>query len=188
MTRAIRSHARDEHGFSMVELMVVSGLLATVAGIGGDALLSTLRSSNDVQERAATIAEVRQVLDTVARDVRAANPLDASPTSSGLSLSIYCSTGSSADCTTANRRPVGYAVTASRLTRTRSGTASTVLDRDLADTSVFTYLKADGTVLAAPVVSTCVAQVRIALVVTTSSGHLVSQSTTVGLRNASPSC
>jgi prepilin-type N-terminal cleavage/methylation domain-containing protein len=175
---------RDEQGFSLVELTVVVALLGVVGGVGGNALLSTLRASDGIQQRAAAIADVRTALDTVARDVRAANPIGSAPAATSLDLSIYCSTGSSADCTASNRRAVRYSVTSDRLTRTRDGVDATILDRDLVDSAVFSYLDAEGDALAAPVASSCVRQVRISLAVATSDGERVDDATTVILRNA----
>jgi prepilin-type N-terminal cleavage/methylation domain-containing protein len=173
---------RDESGFSLVELSVVMTLLGVVGGMGGNALISTLNASDDVQQRTVAVAAVRSALDTVARDVRAANPLGSSPTASDMGLSIYCSSGS--DCSTTNRRMVGYAVTADRLTRTIGGVSAEILDGDLTSPSVFTYLDAEGNELLSPVSSGCVQQVRISVGTTTRSGHRVADATTVTVRNA----
>jgi prepilin-type N-terminal cleavage/methylation domain-containing protein len=183
----VRLRAEDEQGFSLIELTMVVSLMGVIGGLGGNALLSTLRASDGIQQRAAAIAEVRALLDTVARDVRAANPLGSAPTATSLGLSLYCSATGVADCSSANRRPVSYAVAEDRLTRTTNGVASTVLDRDLTSSAVFQYLDAEGDAVASPVTSSCVRQVRISLAVTTQSGDRVDDATTVILRNATAS-
>ncbi len=86
-----------EGGYTLVELMVVSGIFLTVLS----ALLTTLEVASRQERRTAAIADnqltVLNALQTLTREIRAANPLEAGATSDEMRTSITLSTGSAAD-------------------------------------------------------------------------------------------
>lgn len=159
---------RTEEGFSLPELLVVTllmGIVSLTLLTSLDVLTSTSEATNS---KANVLAETRLAMENIARDMRAANPVDpistALPTSvynTKVTFKVYCTTG--ADCTDGLRQ-VAYQVSGNKLTQTRgsqdrsllepSGPASvpvTLRKGAVLNTfsePVFTYLDRNGNVIA----------------------------------------
>lgn len=89
MTNALRrrSQARADDGFSLPELLVVTllmGIVTLTLLASLDALTSTSASTNT---KANILAETRLAIENIARDLRAANPVD--PISGSLPTATY---------------------------------------------------------------------------------------------------
>lgn len=88
---------KPEGGYTLVELMVVSGIFLTVLS----ALLTTLEVASRQERRTAAIADNQQTvlnaLQALTREIRAANPIRAGATSEEMRTAITVSTGSASD-------------------------------------------------------------------------------------------
>lgn len=204
--------ANDESGFSLPELLVV----VMITGIVMVALFSTLTSVTQAtartDSRTQTLADARRAIETITRDLRAANPIDdltpVTAYDNRVQFSVYCRTGS-ADCS-GNLRSVRYEVSGQRLQRIVGASTSPLLQPQgtsslppnlrrgavLNDASqpVFTYFREDGQQLettganAAPSTSfrDCAKTVRVHLRVRAEANNpsaVVNMRTEVALRN-----
>ena len=128
------STARDEEGFTLVELLVTTMLVGLVTIVLFTTSDSFARISATTQNRSESLADARTALERIARDLRAANPVDeiADPAlvpqyDNSISFSVYCKTGTPGCNAVTNLRPVTYAVANGVLTQTTpSGTATLV--------------------------------------------------------------
>lgn len=151
-----------EDGFSLPELLVV----VLITGIVMIALFSSMSSvtmaTARTDARTQTITETRQAMETITRDLRAANPIDViSPVSDydrRVQFSVYCKSGS-ADCVD-NLRSVTYRGNGKKLERVVGGSAAPLLKPEgtgslppelrrgallnSASEPIFTYFRADG--------------------------------------------
>lgn len=126
----IRARLRDQRGAtSVAELAVVALLMGLVGAVIMASLTSSVRAASAVQDQNASIQEVRTALEVIERDLRAANPIDALPSSipvsqyaTSLSFSVYCATAGTGDCGTNNLRAVVYRLNGTRLERVQGST------------------------------------------------------------------
>ena len=156
----------DEAGFTLIELTVTVGILSLVLITMFSALASFTDRTTQTQERAVTLSEARSAIETITRDLRAANPINpVSPISSydtSVSFSVYCATVGVSGCGTGNLRPVTYTVANHQLTQVIAGSSEPLLGPsgssgpvasrqgaivNTAAQPVFTYYKKDGTLL-----------------------------------------
>lgn len=160
--------ATDEAGFTVLELLIVMALLGVVLSLVGAGMVNLTRTTRSTQERSFADSALRQALETIARDMRAANPIDihtpVSDYNRRVAFKIYCSTPGSGGCGSNNLRQVVYRVQDNQLQVSRgggpfvamlaprSGSGLPVPSRQFAVVNaasqpVFTYLKDDGTAL-----------------------------------------
>lgn len=158
----------EDDGFTLVELLVTTllvGIVTLVLFSTSDALT---RIAATTQSRSETLGDSRTALERIARDLRAANPIDAITTGatsqydSAISFNVYCKTGTSG-CSS-NLRAVKYSLAANVLSATSasgttalvqangSPTLATTLRRGAvvnpSTSPVFTYFRRDGTAIA----------------------------------------
>lgn len=204
---------RKDEGFTLIELLVTTllvGIVTLVLFSTSDALS---RIAATTQTRSASLADARTAIERVARDLRAANPIDAitsgatSQYDSTISFSVYCKSGT-AGCA-GNLRPTSYSVAASSLTQTTpSGTTrlvgpvetttlATTLRRgaivNAPNEPIFTYFRRDGSAISttaagppATYFRDCTKAVKIHLVVRSQANQpnqVIDLVTTVNLRN-----
>lgn len=156
-------HRTDEQGFTLTEVIVVVLLMLLVSGMLYPTLNTFLNHTASTQVRGHVLTETRGAVETIARDLRAANPIDALPSATPLStydrqvsFGVYCTTG--ADCPASKLRQVSYRVTGNRLERvTATGTrvllgpmgyeSAPVASRPgaIVNDVIFRYYKKDGT-------------------------------------------
>ena len=67
---------RHEDGFTLVELLVVILLLGVIGGIVVSGLVTAMQNSQRSQERIHAMAELQRTAENVARELRAACPLE----------------------------------------------------------------------------------------------------------------
>ena len=90
---------RDDDGFTVSELLVVVLLLGIVSIVLLGAMESLTRTSAKTEAKAQTLADARTALETVARDLRAANPINELPSGptaqydTAVAFDVYCSAG-----------------------------------------------------------------------------------------------
>jgi prepilin-type N-terminal cleavage/methylation domain-containing protein len=163
MTRLDRS---SEAGFTLTELVITVSILSVVLATMFSVLASFTSRTTETQERSHTLSDARTAVETITRDLRAANPINpVAPIANydtSVSFSVYCATVGVASCGTGNLRPVTYSVVSNELRQTigsttkvllgPSGSGSTVTARrgaivNTASQPVFRYYKKDGTLL-----------------------------------------
>lgn len=120
MTRAFASGAlegrcrtADERGITTVEMITVVMFLAIFTFAIFTSLDSFTKTTAATQDKTSTLGEVRGAVETIARDLRAANPIDEYPIgeySTKAQFSVYCSAAGVSNCDTDNLRPVTYRV------------------------------------------------------------------------------
>lgn len=114
MSRLPKRHeeATGEEGFSLVELLVVMLVMSIVSAIVMAAMVSYTRSTAAAEARTRALSDTRRAVETITRDLRAANPIDAvTPVSlydSQVEFSIYCSNAGVGECGANNLRQVRY--------------------------------------------------------------------------------
>lgn len=135
MRRVRRPDPRStgEEGFSLVELLVVMLVMSIVSAIVMAAMVSYTRSTAAAEARTRALSDVRLAVETISRDLRAANPIDAvTPVSSydgQVQFSIYCANAGVGQCGSNNLRQVRYRYDAASRTLFREiqGTTSPLL-------------------------------------------------------------
>lgn len=131
---ALRRSARDRtnEGFTMVELIVVTFVMSLVLTVLYSTLVSFTRTTASVANKSVSVTDVRLAMETLSRDIRAANPIDAQASPSlynnNVQFKVFCSAAGVGTCSTTNLRPVAYTVSANSLrqgTRTLLGPRGT---------------------------------------------------------------
>lgn len=200
-------------GFSLPEVLVVVLITGIVAIILFTTMTSITGNSASVQAKSATLADARTALEVIARDLRAANPIDPITVSqypTTVQFKVYCANVGVAGCAAGNLRQISYSVSTTdyKLRRTVAGLGTTVLlgpngpgtislDRqrgaiinDPTTQPVFAYYKSSGTQLTSSNSSEnyrdCTKTVAIRLAVVSDPNKVnrkIDLSTTVNLRN-----
>lgn len=125
---------RGSDGFTVVELIITSALLALILAVIFASLEQVVTSEAYSADRTASIDSMRLALNRMTRELRqASNVDDATSTASHLEFDTYVNGAS---------RHVAYNASGTTLTRTvGTGNAVTVLT-GLASTNLFTYVSA----------------------------------------------
>ena len=132
---------QGESGFTLVELLMVvmlMGLLGIALHTSLDALVRVTRTT---QDKSSVSDDVRTAIEAMARDLRAANPIDdiaprpVSDYERSVQFSVYCSTPGTGGCGSDRLRRVTYQVVGNRLERV-VGSTTTVLVGPNAQTAV----------------------------------------------------
>jgi type II secretory pathway pseudopilin PulG len=84
----------DEAGFTLIEIVIATGILMLVLGMFFSTLISLTRSEDRAQRLVANEQNVRFELDQLAREIRAANPIVILGTTSAYSNQIEMVLGS----------------------------------------------------------------------------------------------
>ncbi|HUQ40452.1 MAG TPA: type II secretion system protein [Acidimicrobiales bacterium] len=194
-----RLRERDQRGLTMVELLITMSLMGVVMAMAGAGLINMSKAAKTNQDRSESNAAIRLALERIARDVRAANPIDVqTPVSlydSQIKFSVFCNPATSADCPASGLRLVTYRVLNNALEYSYNGGAFRSLLKPDAATGpltsrqfavvnvaaepVFTYLKSNlaplitqGTDAALPEkFRDCAQTIRIRLRVITENGN-----------------
>ena len=186
---------RGEGGFSLLELVAVVGITSIFGIAVTQGLQSFTATTTSTQNKSFALADVRGAVEAIARDLRAANPIEAiaatlpvSQYDNRISFTVWCATVGDNGCSSGNARKVTYEVAANGLTQTsglsvrpllRPDPGMTTLAADLrpgavvntAAQPVFTYYTRSGTVLSttggtpATTFRNCTKTVKIHLVV-----------------------
>lgn len=169
--------ASDEHGVTLVELLITMSIMGVVMAMAGAGLISMSRASKTNTDRSLVNANLRLAMERVARDARAANPIDVQCTpavtpcsplpvityDTQIAFSVFCNPGISSDCPASGLRAVVYRVANNVFEYSYDGSSFRPLltpDPDAsavakaqnavvntASEPVFTYIKADGSEL-----------------------------------------
>jgi prepilin-type N-terminal cleavage/methylation domain-containing protein len=132
VTRAFepRREPDREGGFTLIELVVTTSLLALVMAILLGSLWSAQKSEAYTRGRTAAIDNMRISLNRISRDLRQATTLNGVPTASHLDVYTYVN-GTSAR--------VAYDVTGGTITRQVNGGTPVVMHKELTNNAIFTY-------------------------------------------------
>lgn len=128
MIRRLSSTVRDERGMTIGELAIVAMLMGLIGAMIMTSLNATVRAGSIVQEKSASLQNVRTALEVIERDLRAANPIDAIDTALPVSqyatkiqFSVYCANQGVDPCGDDRLRSVTYQVVDNRLERVEEG-------------------------------------------------------------------
>jgi type II secretory pathway pseudopilin PulG len=134
--RWTRRH-RGDGGFTLIELASV----VAITSVFGIAITSSLQSftktTTSTQNKTFALADVRGAVENIARDLRAANPIEAisstlpvSQYDNRISFTVWCATPGDNGCTSANARRVVYQLTGNTLVQTVGARTRNLLEPD----------------------------------------------------------
>lgn len=166
--RSCAGPARDHQGgFTMLELAVTVLIMSIVLATLFPALDSFVRHTTQTEKKAQVLADTRRAVETIARDLRAANPIDAltalTDYNNRVRFSVFCSTPGTNGCSSARLRQIEYRRVGYQLERIVNGGAAQVILGPSGPTGrpaieqfgavvntgpVFRFFKRDGQVLA----------------------------------------
>lgn len=147
-----RRVARDDAGFSLIELIVVMGIMLVVGAVVISGIVSGLRATARGQARVEALTDLERAAERMARDLRFADPVDGATPTQVIVNVLRDDTG------TQVRHRVTYAVAVGTITETRAiydppsaaapttTRTSTVIDGLDPATPVFVFSDADGQV------------------------------------------
>ena len=157
-----RERFRSEAGLTLVELSVAVSLLAVVLGLAYGTLWSSMRHGSSLEQRTVAQSESRLVLDGLTRELRQAYSGDAATAEiasmSGTELTFYSPDRDSPF----HLRRISYRLNGTTLERSETVSSDTdgapwsfgttgpyrAALKDVASTSLFSYLDEDGAVTA----------------------------------------
>jgi len=125
--RAVRADgaARGEDGFSLLELLVVVGIMAIFGIAIAQGLQSFTATTASTEHKNVALGDVRIATESISRDMRAANPVEAvqAPlTVAGydnrISFTVYCATPGDNGCSSIHARKVVYSMQNNELVQT----------------------------------------------------------------------
>ncbi|MDQ1697058.1 MAG: hypothetical protein QOJ03_2411 [Frankiaceae bacterium] len=190
---SVTRRAKADSGFSLIELLIVVTLLGTVGGIIGTAMISGMRTTRQLQNRATSADDVQQLLERMARDIRVADPIRAASANS-ITVDLYrgntClrqqwTVTSGSVVSTAKTYSSWAACAVYPGTATPTATVTTTVLPSLGNgaTSLFTYQDQTGNTLANPLPNQ-IGVVHVTLIQTGKEGRAgVTFDTSVGVRN-----
>lgn len=113
LRRALRARAEGgQDGFTLLELAVTVLILSIVLAVLFPSLDAFLRHTTQTEKKAQVLADTRRAVETIARDLRAANPIDAlepmTDYDNRVRFSVFCSTPGVNGCSTSKLRQVEY--------------------------------------------------------------------------------
>jgi len=132
---------RGEDGFTLLELLIVMALLSVVLSLAAAGLFSINDATRSSEEKSFSDTKLRQVVEELARAIRASNPIDVQTTpqpcpvvtppcpqapgslyDTQISFEVYC-TPVGGTCTSRNLRQLVYRVVSNRLEVAQGGGA-----------------------------------------------------------------
>jgi prepilin-type N-terminal cleavage/methylation domain-containing protein len=145
-SRLRRTSAADERGFSLVELVVATALMAIIVAALTTLFTSVQRSTVRQETRGRALDDIRLAMEQVTKDARQAQDVRTGSSASVLDMDTFV-----------NGVATHVVYTASGTTFTRTvGSVTTTLLTKVASTSVFTYVPS----LSSPTLISITLQVR----------------------------
>ena len=111
---------RSESGYTVLEVMVVTLLMSIFALALQTSMDAFLRTTRATEDKTSAVGDVRVAEEAVARDLRAANPIDdiepdpVSDYANKIRFSVYCSAEGTGDCGADGLKPVRYQLVSNR--------------------------------------------------------------------------
>lgn len=161
----------DEAGMSLLELVAVVAMTAIFGIAVAQGVQSFTATTTSTQNKTFALGDVRNATEAIARDLRAANPIEAIPLTdpvsqydNRISFTVWCATVGDNGCSSTHARRVVYQLSGNTLTQTVGLRSRTLLapavglaavpagERpgavvNTAAQPVFTYYTRSGTVL-----------------------------------------
>ena len=128
--------AREQAGFTLIELTVVMMLFGIVISVIFAMLINTQKSESFARTRGETLDELRVTMDRMTKELRQATSVVGMPTPSHVEFMTY-ENGTVADVT--------YDATGTTLTRKIGASPATTIESGLTTTSLFTYVPSPST-------------------------------------------
>ncbi len=131
-----RSGRREENGFTVIEVMAVVLLMSIFSLAMQTSVSAFIRTSKVTQDKTTAVGDVRVAEEAIARDLRAANPIDdVAPESvstyrNKVKFSVYCSSPGTGDCGADGLRPVTYQVVNNRMEQVVGSTTRVLVGPD----------------------------------------------------------
>ncbi|MEX0984256.1 MAG: prepilin-type N-terminal cleavage/methylation domain-containing protein [Actinomycetota bacterium] len=169
MRRLRRSPSRDEHGFTLVELLIGMTVMSVVATAAMAVALRTTQTTLTVTDRRDVFTDGRFALDQMTEDLRQGESIDVSSDADTVEVPSYVN----GSATTVIWRATGSAAPYGLERSIDGGTTYVPLLDSLASNAIFTYTTHEGVL----------DQVTVAISLTTST-TTVGLTTDVYLRNA----
>ena len=150
LARALRRRVADERGFTLPELLVATIIALMVAAGGMLVLQIAVRTQPQVSERAAQIQQGRTLMETISRELRQGESVEAA-TESSLEVMTYVSSSfcGSTETGPATLCRVTYTCAEGSCSRTEHGDSgggtTTQVATGLLHSSVFSYCDATDT-------------------------------------------
>lgn len=116
-----RAGRRAEDGYTVLEVMVVVMFMAIFGMAVQTSMHAFVRTTRVADDKTTVVGSVRVAEEAIARDMRAANPIDdiypepVSNYANKVSFSVYCSTPGTGTCGTDRLRRITYRVVENRL-------------------------------------------------------------------------
>lgn len=136
LRRWTRRH-RGDGGFTLIELASVVAITSVFGIAITAALQSFTKTTTSTQNKTFALADVRGAVENIARDLRAANPIEAisatlpvSQYDNRISFTVWCATPGDNGCTSANARRVVYQLTGNTLVQTVGARTRNLLEPD----------------------------------------------------------
>lgn len=134
---------RGEGGFTLLELVAVVGIFSIFSIAITASLQSFTKTTASTQNKTFALADVRGAVENIARDLRAANPVEAisatlpvSQYDNQVSFTVWCATVGDNGCTASNTRKVVYSMSGSTLTQTVGARTRNLLQPDASMTGL----------------------------------------------------
>lgn len=125
---------RNERGTTIGELAIVTLITGLVGAMIMTSLSTTVRAGSLVQEKSASLQDVRTAIEVIERDLRAANPIDAiDPVTlyaTRMQFSVYCANAALVACGSDHLRSVTYQVVGNQLQRVEGGVTQILVGPD----------------------------------------------------------
>lgn len=127
----LRARRADERGVTLTELLVVMSIMLVFGLLAFTSVTGVTDTAVETQSRSTAIDQSRRVLETIIRDLRAANPIkyraDVTEYENQISFDVYCEVDLARECPDSNQRLVSYRVADNTLYRSIAGSEGVLI-------------------------------------------------------------
>ncbi len=133
--------AHQEHGFTLIELIIAAAIMVVLVGVAVTMLISAMRQQPELTDRANQIGDARNALERISVDLRQGEEV-ADPSPLGMTLDTYCDLAGSTEatpCSVVYECATESGAVTYACTRAVNGGAPTLVVGGLANPNVFCY-------------------------------------------------